>query len=279
MNIKNDEIELACNVYGAGATTLLFVHGSNIDQSYFSSQVDYFKSSYRVVTFDLPGHGKSGNQRAIWSLENYAGDVRAVVEKLNLQRVILIGHSMGAYVNLIAATTNEKSVIGFIGIDIMKNAGAALPEDIKNSTMENLKTDYKGTNEMYVRKALASPETSPGILNRVVSDYRNSYEPMGIQIMPQILNFGELDKERLPKLNLRLYLINVRYIPTDTSLLEKYVGKEYELLEIDGTSHFPMLERPRELNESLAAVIKKIEHAETVSNRTRLESDQTGRPS
>jgi len=262
MNIKNNETELACNIYGAGTTTLLFVHGSNIDQSYFSNQVDYFKSLCRVVTFDLPGHGKSGNQRSVWSLENYATDVRTVIEKLDLQNVILVGHSMGAYINLITATTNRASVLGFVGIDIMKKAGAALPEQIKKSTMENLKADYKGTNEMYVRNALAKPETSPEILNRVVGDYRKSYEPMGIQIMPQILNFSELDKERLPMLNTRLYLINVRYAPTDTSLLEKYVGKNYELHEINGTCHFPMLENPRELNETLAAVIQKIEHVE-----------------
>lgn len=262
MNIRNNETELACNSYGVGNITLLFVHGSNIDQSYFASQVEYFKSSYHVVTVDLPGQGKSGKQRTVWSLQHYASDIRAVIEKLNLQKVILIGHSMGAYVNLIATAANRESVIGFIGIDILKNAGVAVPEAIKETTMESLRTDYKKTNEMFVRNALTSPTTAPEIVNRVVVDYQNSYEPMGIQIMPEVLNFSEFDKEWLPKLKLKLYLINVRYTPTDVSLLEKYVGLEYELLEIDGTSHFPMLESPQELNESLALFIRKIENAE-----------------
>ena len=261
MTIRNKKTTLACNVYGNGETTLLFVHGSNIDQSYFDNQVNFFKSSYRVVTFDLPGQGNSGNGRETWSLEDYASDVNAVVEQLQLRRVILIGHSIGAYVNLIAVATNGSPVIGFIGIDIMKNVGVALPENIKEATMEGLKADYKKTNEMYVRNALTSPQTSPEILQRVIDDYRNSYEVMGVQIMPQILNLNEFDKKWLPRLKLKLYLINVRYTPTDTTLLEKYVGAGYELIEIDGTSHFPMLENPRELNTSLAGVIKKIEEA------------------
>jgi sigma-B regulation protein RsbQ len=58
--IKRDNAVIDYQVKGNGDTTLLFVHGSYIDQTYWKGQVDYFNSEYKVVTIDLPGHGKSG---------------------------------------------------------------------------------------------------------------------------------------------------------------------------------------------------------------------------
>ena len=57
--IKRDNAIINYEVTGKGDTTLLFVHGSFNDRTYWKNQVDYFSPNYTVVTLDLPGHGKS----------------------------------------------------------------------------------------------------------------------------------------------------------------------------------------------------------------------------
>jgi sigma-B regulation protein RsbQ len=65
--IKRDHAIISYNVTGGGDTTLLFVHGSYINQTYWNEQVKHFQPRFTIVTLDLPGHGLSGKERKNWS--------------------------------------------------------------------------------------------------------------------------------------------------------------------------------------------------------------------
>jgi pimeloyl-ACP methyl ester carboxylesterase len=55
------------------------------------------------VALDLAWHGDSGSNRKDWTVEGYSGDVETVVKNLNLDSIILIGHSLGGVVMIEAA--------------------------------------------------------------------------------------------------------------------------------------------------------------------------------
>ena len=259
--IKRDNANISYQVKGNGDITLLFVHGSYIDQSYWKSQAAFFSRDYKVVTVDLPGHGQSGDERKHWSVRGFDEDVIALMKELNLHKVILIGHSMGAGVNLMAATSYPKPVAGFIGIENFKNAGTPLPEPYQHQAADiagKLATDFRNANEQYARMALLTERTPPAIAKRVVEAYRNANQPMGIAITPEIFDMFQTEKELLPQLKFKLYLINVDYMPTNEDALKQYAGSGYELLHMKGTCHYPMLENPGQLNQLLEQVIQKI---------------------
>jgi sigma-B regulation protein RsbQ len=259
--IKRDNAIINYQVTGSGDTTLLFLQGSYIDQTYWKSQVNYFSSNYTVVTLDLPGQGKSGIERKYWSVQGFAEDVITVIKELNLTNVILIGHSLGADINLIAATSYPKPILGFVCIDYFKNAATALSQEFQQQAVsieQKLKTDFANTNEQFARTALLTKQTSPEITNRVINDYRNAYKPMAIEITPEIFKVFEIEKKLLPELKFKLYLINVDYIPTNEEPLKQYTGSGYEVLHMKGSCHFPMLENPDDLNKLLQQTIHKI---------------------
>jgi pimeloyl-ACP methyl ester carboxylesterase len=56
-----DGISLHYTATGKGAKTIVLVHGWTCDESSWSGQVPALAKQYRVVTVDLPGHGKSGS--------------------------------------------------------------------------------------------------------------------------------------------------------------------------------------------------------------------------
>jgi sigma-B regulation protein RsbQ len=257
--IKRDNAIINCRILGKGDATLLFIHGSYINQSYWDEQVDYFSPHFTVATMDLPGHGLSGKERKNWSTEGFAEDVLAVIRQLNLKNVILVGHSWGADINLIAATKYPDSSIGFIAIDYYKNAATpAAPQEQVDKIKESLKKDFAAANENFARQVLFMPTTPKEIIDRVIKDYRNAYAPMGQMIMPEIFDLYKTEQELLPKLKHKLYLINVDYMPTNEKPLKQYCENGYELQSVSGTCHFPMLETPDELNKKLRHAIKEI---------------------
>lgn len=255
------------HVTGDGDIVLFFVHGAFADQAYWKKQVDYFSKSYTVVTIDLAGHGKSGRDRTDWTVENFAEDVQFVIQQLNLKNVILIGHSIAADINLLVAARHPAQIIGFIAIDAFKNAGILLPEEFRSQEgelFEQMQVDFEPAVEQYVRGGLLSPRTPPDVSERVVDDYQQALQPMAFQVMNAVLNIDVLERKFLPELQPELHIINVDNTPTNREALKQYAKNGFDLVEINGTSHFPMLENPAELNHLLEEAIYKIEHADAV---------------
>src|SRR5262245_47934815 len=110
-----DGVSIRYWVHGHGDPTLVFIHGRASDHSVWQKQVSVFARNHRLVTVDLGGHGASGFNRASWSVSGLAGDVESVVKALGLKRVVLIGHSMGGPVTLLAAGRMPDRIMGVVG--------------------------------------------------------------------------------------------------------------------------------------------------------------------
>jgi pimeloyl-ACP methyl ester carboxylesterase len=260
-SIIRDGADIDYQVRGQGEITLLFVHGSYLDQECWKSQVEHFGPDFRVATLDLPGHGRSGQGREHWSVAGFAEDVAAVIRESGSGPVILMGHSMGADINMMAAVAHPESVIGFIAIENFKNAATALPPEHQGQVkaiLDGLQSDFAGTNEAYARMVLLTPATPRPIADQVVNAYRSAYRPMGLAITPEIFAMYRTERECLPRLPLKLNLINVDYFPTQEEPLRRYLPKGYALTHMEGTCHFPMLENPQALNRALDEAIARI---------------------
>lgn len=259
---------ISYHVYGSGPATLLFVHGSFIDQTYWKEQVSFFKEKYKVVTMDLAGHGASGTNRDEWTLRGMAEDVVNLIRELQLEDAILVGHSLGANLILMAAAAYPDPIIGFIAVDNFKNLATPLPAEYDSQVeqiIESSRKAYADTNEHYARMVLLTPGTPAWITEKVVAAYRNSYEPMGQQTLPQFFVMDRIEREILPSVRPKLNLINVNYMPTKVEALEKNAVNGYSLIEIAGTCHYPMLESPKALNEALDEVIDSVLETKNVS--------------
>jgi len=112
VTIRDKQVEINYFQQGKGDITLLFLHGWCIDGMYWKNQVDYFSKTYNVFVIDLPGFGKSKAERTNWTIEEYANDVTAFIDTMNLKNVVLIGHSMAREIMLQTALTNNPKIIG-----------------------------------------------------------------------------------------------------------------------------------------------------------------------
>ena len=265
--LKSGEIKTAdANIYyikkGDGDTTLFFLHGWDINSGYWYNQINNFSKKYRAIAVDLPGFGNSVSSRKDYTVEKYADDVIDVINKLDLKNVILIGHSMSGDIILEAALKNNKAIVGIIGIDNFKFVGSELNlEQLKemNSFIDTLTTDYKNVVSEYATKYLFSRSTDSVVRERVKKDYRNSNPEVAISSVKNVFNYDETIK--IQDLNYKLYLINSDGIATDTEGLKKYCRSSFEVLDIHGSGHFPMIEKPDEFNRLLQIAVYKIHNS------------------
>ncbi|MBV8197786.1 MAG: alpha/beta hydrolase [Candidatus Eremiobacteraeota bacterium] len=93
-----DGAELAFNDSAGGSPALLFVHGWQADRTIWDPIVAELHDRFRCVAPDLRGFGASSNAPGPYALEQYSQDLRALVESLRLERVVVVGHSMGGKV-------------------------------------------------------------------------------------------------------------------------------------------------------------------------------------
>ncbi len=105
---------------GPDAPLALFIHGAGVDHRMWASQIDAFAARYRVLTFDLRGHGASRPAND-YSFDALVQDAFALVELTKAERVILIGLSMGGNVAQEMVYRNPDRFAGIVCADCTCN--------------------------------------------------------------------------------------------------------------------------------------------------------------
>ena len=92
-------IEMAYDDVGSGPAVVL-LHGYPFNRSMWREQVEALSADYRVITPDLRGHGETslGSSSEPATMDLMAQDVAALLDELEIKRIVLGGLSMGGYV-------------------------------------------------------------------------------------------------------------------------------------------------------------------------------------
>ena len=85
-----DDIDLYYEVVGEGAP-LLFVHGLGSSSRDWEEQVDFFANRYKVIVFDVRGHGKSGKPPGPYSIPLFATDTAKMLKVLGVGPSHVVG--------------------------------------------------------------------------------------------------------------------------------------------------------------------------------------------
>lgn len=259
---KTYQGDLHYTLTGQGDTTLVFVHGWGINGEYWSNQAEEFKGSYKILTLDLPGHGKSPLKGDTISIDAYGEAVADLIRQLDLSNVILIGHSMSGNVNLHVYAKVTDRVIGFIGVDNLQVVGYRLsPEEKKQALtfFDQFKTDYKNTVKGYALTYLFHAETDTIVKARVINDITRLNPVLSEHLMKTlVLNEPAYEREVIPKLKMSLLLIVSEGTIHDESSLQTYCKQGYKYWTTAGTGHYPMIEKPEAFNARLKEALALI---------------------
>ncbi|CAN5472031.1 alpha/beta hydrolase [soil metagenome] len=262
VEVKNGILPIAYTKSGKGDTAIVFVHGWGINKEYWKNQVDAFDKRFTVITLDIGGHGASGHERNSWKIEDFSNDVMAVIDSLNLNKVILVGHSMGGDIILDVAYKIPDRIVGFIGIDNFKEVGVPLsPEQHVqvDEFMKALNGNYKETVSGYSKAALFPPNYADSIsVNRVVNDIANTDSVVAAKSLSGMFEFAPKEIALLEEMQKPVHLIVSDFTPMLQDSLAKYSKAGFGIKTMHGVGHYPMIEKPEEFNKLLLETLDEI---------------------
>lgn len=88
---------------GGGKPPLVLAHGITDDGLCWTPSAEVFAKDFDVIMVDARGHGKSDAPEDGYTLQNLGTDLAGVIQALELEKPIILGHSMGAITALVAA--------------------------------------------------------------------------------------------------------------------------------------------------------------------------------
>ncbi len=131
--------------------TIIFIHGFPLNKLMWEKQIELLKENYRVIAYDIRGHGKTDVGNDTFSIELFVNDLLSLMDALKIDKTILCGFSMGGYISLNAIVNYPERFNALILCDT--NCAADKPEakEKRMKAIENIKE--KGL-EQYAEESL-----------------------------------------------------------------------------------------------------------------------------
>ena len=103
LKITIDNVTLCYHEEGPDeAPVVIFIHGFPFNKSMWDSQMDVLKEHYRVIAYDIRGHGNSDAGKEHFSIDLFVKDLIGMMDHLLIDRAVLCGLSLGGYIALTA---------------------------------------------------------------------------------------------------------------------------------------------------------------------------------
>jgi len=238
------------------ATPIVLIHGFPFNSDMWRPQIDILKSTFRVITYDVRGHGRSEVGDGQYTLEMFVDDLIALLDYLLLEKVVLCGLSMGGYIALRTVERNPERCRALILCDTTSNADS---DEAKLRRAASIKATKKNGVKLYAEefpKALLSTQT---FLKR--SDLVDTVRSMiqtnsAIGICGALLAMAARTETTLslPEISVpTLILVGQEDKTTPPELSEKMhqLVPNSEVRIVSNAAHLSNLENPEEFNTHL----------------------------
>jgi len=254
--ISADGVSIMYEVRGEGKPALVFVHGWCCDRNYWNEQLLHFAEKYKVVSIDLAGHGESSLDRKEWTMGAFGEDVVAIVDKLNLDQVVLIGHSMGGPVILEAARRMPKRVIGLVGVDTLQNFENRINQEQIDDMFTPLRSNFVEGTKNFVR-TMFSPNSDQALVEKIAADMSSAPQDVGLGALEGYVDFQNNEIIRvLQEVQAPIVCINSDKYPTNAEANQQY-APSFKAMIMSGVGHFNMIEDSETFNRLLEEAVQE----------------------
>ena len=253
--ISADGVSITYEVRGEDEPALVFVHGWSSNRSTWDIQIAHFSQKYKVVAIDLAGFGASDNNREKWTMEAFGEDVVAILDKLNLRDVILIGFSMGAPVVIETAELAPEHITGIVLVDFLQNIEIVYSQEyISNIDKASMDLVIEPTIEKAMPYFIKNKEE---LGKRYISMVKDVPKVGWSESLKNVwLWSNEECIKSLQKIQAPVISINSDQYPTNVEAFKKYVPS-FKVKIIPGVGHFVFWEAPEEFNRLLEEAVQE----------------------
>jgi pimeloyl-ACP methyl ester carboxylesterase len=103
--------------WGAGPRQVLAVHGATANALFWLPVVRALPADWTLYAVDLRGRGHSAALPGPYGLDRHVADLQDVVRGLGLDWPVMVGHSLGAYISLLAVDVHPETFSRVVLVD------------------------------------------------------------------------------------------------------------------------------------------------------------------
>ena len=261
-DIEVNGVRLVYEDYGSGPA-IVAIHGWGGNRHVWKPQVADFSRAHRLIAIDIRGHGDSGRPAGDqhYSPATIAADVRALMDRLNIDRAVLMGQSMGTFVGQLVYHGDPKRVRALVLTGAISGsppkgqiAGVWVEGVVKDIEINGIKS-YLDRNIQY----FFSPGFDPAIMKAATVECYKLDQQAAIAYCRAVSGYSIRD---------RLHEIRVPTLIIDGSMDGRTPVEEGEFINrqipdawlklIKGAGHLANVEQPAVFNRAVLSFIDSL---------------------
>ena len=245
------------------APVIIFIHGFPLNKSMWDLQLEALRDEYRVIAYDLRGHGDSEAGVEDFSMDLFASDFVSFMDSLNIRKAAVCGFSMGGYIALNAVGKYPERFDALILSDTQYIADTPEVREKRLLSIENIKKTglenyaHESVKNLFAPVSLISKETEIDLVKEMIVNTSkqsifNSLHALatrkettailaGIKI-PVLILVGEEDR--------------ITPVEMAESMHSKINGSQLNIIEHAG--HLSNMENPFEFNYQIRKFISSV---------------------
>lgn len=240
--------------HGKGDDALVLIHGWTMNADNWRDQIPELSKHYRVIAMDLPGHGESDKPQVAYSMDYFARAVEAVMRDANVNRAVLVGHSMGTPIARQFYRKYPAKTLAIVIVD-----GVLGPLGDKAAT-DKIVAGFRAPNYRdtagQMLTTIAGPTISTEALDRIKNASGNTPQHVLVSAMEGMADPSIWGNDKISVPVLAIMAKNPFY-PPNIEEIARGLAPNIEFHMWDSTGHFIMMEKPKEFNAAVVAFLEK----------------------
>jgi pimeloyl-ACP methyl ester carboxylesterase len=255
--VSTDGVKVSFTQMGMGKPAIIFVHGWANRANIWDETMSHFSGKYKTVAVDLFGLDESYNNRTDWSMDLFGEDVAAVIKKLKLNQVVLVGFSMGGAVIAETAKLLPERITGIVLVDNLQDVAYKFPPKMAaflDSIMMDLVT--APSNEKFVNNGFYKNNQEKSF-KRIETMLKSSSQIGWKKSLHSYIKWVNEDCiESFKQIKAPITAINSDMEPTKVETFRKYTPS-FQAKIIPDVGHVVFWDNPEEFNRLLEESIQE----------------------
>ena len=242
---------------GGSGPVVVFSHGNLMDRDMWVPQSSELSGEFRCVTWDERLHGRTEDDGTRYSFWDSAQDLLSLLDHLEVDQAVLVGHSQGGFLSLRAALLAPGRVQALVLID---SAGVAWPPEALQQ-MGEISEGFRGAGPDAVSPVLLEMLLGrPALYGQWLAKWQAQPKERLAEAVQVLMGAddisGRLTEITAPTLVVHGQADQLIPLPLGVMLRDQIPGAQ-RLITIPGAGHTPSLRHPEQVNGPLAEFLRK----------------------
>ena len=235
---------------------IIFIHGFPFNKSTWTSQIEALKGNFRVIAYDVRGHGNTSSGNTDFSIELFTQDLILFMDALKLDKTALCGLSMGGYIALNAIENHPERFEALVLCDTQCIADGAEAKENRLKTIESIKQkgveNYadKNIKNFFSPESLTTNQKEIALVREIIM--KTSQETLCSTLLA--LSHRKETCSKLYKIDVPVLIIvgkDDKITPPGQAQVMHEKIRDSSLSVIKHAGHLTNIENPREFNYQL----------------------------